>query len=131
MTRRAEHEDDSRMSILWQVRRVMVPTGQPIVRGFILDQSRLVRTAQPEPIAAVVGLVPEEHISRSAAFHTVVVGKGAVVLFEMIPRATPAIEHTHKDPIAAMRAVILQKAVVIRTALNQYTGGVSGMDLAW
>ena len=93
---------------------------QPVERCFILDQSRLVRAAQPESIAAMVGFVPDEDIPRCPALDAIVVRPGAIVALELIPGAAPTVEYTDEDSVSAMRTVILKEAIVVRSKRSKY-----------
>src|SRR5262249_52316748 len=85
--------------------------------------------AEPEAVAAVVGLVADVSVAGAPAFHAVVVGVGAIVLDEEVAARHPAVEHADEDAVAAVADVVAVPVVVVGAAFDQHAGGIAGMDL--
>ncbi len=75
----------------------MVAVGQPIERLFVADQHGLVAAPQPEPIAAVVGFVPDEGVARTPGLDAIVIGVRGVILNKHVSPRHPPIERSNED----------------------------------
>ncbi len=118
------------MAGLGQVRRIMVARKFTVVGGLVALQQRLVRCAQPESVAAMIGLVATVNVARRPGLDAIVVGIGAVVSFEDVPRAHPTVEHAHENAIAPVGAIIVEEAIVVGAALDQHACRIARVDLA-
>ena len=92
-----------------------------IVGCLVVDQYRLIRRSQPEPVAAIIRLVVAIDVARCPGFESIIVGVRAIVSFEDVAGARPAVEHSDKNPITTMSAVIINKMIVIGSTLDQHT----------
>ena len=64
------------------------------------------------------------------AFDTVIIGVRTVVALKDVSRAHPAIEHSHEDPVAAMRTIVTHELVFVRADFDEHTRRVPSMHLA-
>ena len=125
-----KHENNPGMPLSRQVWGVMLPRRQSVERGLVVDQPRLVRPTHPEPVARMVRLVAHEGVPRRPALHSVVVGEGTVVPLQMVTGAAPPVQHPDEDPVTAVGAIVVQKPVVVRPALDQHAGGIPRVHFA-
>ena len=130
VARRPKHEHDAGMGASGEMGGIVRPVGAAVATGFVLEKLVLVGGAEPEAVAAAVGLVADPPVPRRPSLDAVVVGVGAVVPLEDVAGAHPAVQNADEDAVPAMGAVVAGEAVVVGAALNQAAGRITGMDLA-
>ena len=103
----AEHDDAagavlrSVRHVLERPRRVVQPAGQAVVAALVVLDDRLVRQADPDAVAAVVGLVVAIGVARALGLDAIVVGIRGVVPLEHVAAAGPA-GGTQEHAVAAV-----------------------------
>ena len=78
----------------------------------------------------MVGLVAEVSIARTPGLDAIIVGVGSVVLHKYVPARHPAVEHANENAISALRHVVAEPIIVIRTRFDEDTGRIARVHLA-
>jgi hypothetical protein len=87
--------------------------------GLVADEPRLIAAAEPETVAAVVGLVAKVGVAGTPAFDAVVIGIRGVIFDEEIAPRDPAVEDADENAVAAVGDVVAMPVIVIGAGLDE------------